>query len=149
MERYDERHEGAPALIGRSLIALIFLLAGLSKLADFQGTQEYMAAHGMSYTAVFLVAAIAIEVLGALALLLGLRTRFVAGVLVAYLVPVTMIFHGYWTLTGPEMQVQVQAFLKNIAIMGGLLVVAAYGPGRVSVDKRITAPRHGRRVAST
>ena len=111
--------------LGRLLLALIFVLSGVNKIQDFDGTQEYMAAHGMSMTATLLIAAIAIEILAGLSVLLGLATRWSALLLAAYLIPVTLVFHAFWAVDAAQQQIQMVHFLKNLAIMGGLVSVSA------------------------
>lgn len=118
-------------LIGRSLLALIFLMSGLQKIGNFAGTQEYMASYGMPLTALFLVGAIVLEVFGAASIIAGYKAKLGAIALIVFLIPATLIFH-----TDFGDRVQMIMFLKNVSIMGGLLVVAAYGAGPVSVDAR-------------
>ncbi len=118
-------------LLGRTLIALIFLMAGYGKLTDPAGTQQYMAAYGMPLTGFFLVCTIILELGGGLSVLLGYKARWGATALAIFLVPVTLIFH-----TKFSDQMQVAMFMKNLAIIGGLLMVASAGPGPISLDAR-------------
>ncbi|KPJ52085.1 hypothetical protein AMJ39_08680 [candidate division TA06 bacterium DG_24] len=118
-------------LIARIFVAAIFLMAGAGKIANPAGTQEYMAAHGMPYTWLFLLGAIVVEILGGLSLVLGLKARLGAWVLALFLVPTTLIFH-----TEFSDQMQLILFMENIAIIGGLLMIASCGPGRLSMDRR-------------
>lgn len=120
-------------LIARTLIAAIFLMAGTEKVFDFSGTQQYMASKGMPLTALFLVGAILAELGGGLSVLLGLKARWGATALFLFLIPTTLIFHTEFSV-----QLQVIMFMKNLAIMGGLLMVAYFGPGPVSIDERLT-----------
>lgn len=122
-------------LFGRIMISAIFLKSGIGKIFDFAGTQQYMAAYGMSWTAFFLVCAIILEVTGGLSILLGYKTRYGAFALLVFLIPATMIFH-----TKFSDQVQMIMFMKNLAIMGGLLMLASFGPGPISLDERSTSP---------
>jgi putative oxidoreductase len=119
------------ALLGRVLLALIFVLSGLNKIGNFSGTQQMMAQHGMPYTPLFLIAAILVEVIGGLSVLVGYRARVGATVLALFMVPTTVIFH-----TNFADQVQMVMFLKNLSITGGLLMVAAHGSGSLSLDRR-------------
>jgi putative oxidoreductase len=123
-------------LFGRLLLATIFLLSGLNKIASPEATQQYMAAMGMGWTGFFLGAAIIVEVGAGLSLLLGYWTRTGATVLFLFMIPTTLIFH-----TNFADQNQMIHFLKNVAIMGGLLYVVAYGPGALSLDARRTEVR--------
>lgn len=120
------------SLIGRILIGLIFVMSGVSKIADPQGTQQYMTAMGLTTATTFLYAgAIFMELAGGLSLLLGVWAKWGATALIAFMIPTTLIFH-----TNFGDQNQTIHFMKNLAIMGGLLYVAVYGSGRLSVDRR-------------
>lgn len=119
------------SLLGRILLALIFLKAGVGKIVDPSGTQHYMAAYGMPMTAFFLAGAILVELGGGLSVLVGYQTRWGALALAIFLVPVTWIFH-----TKFADPLQTVMFMKNLAIMGGLLILASAGPGSVSMDAR-------------
>ncbi len=119
------------ALLGRILLALIFVLSGLNKISNFAGAQQMMAQHGMPFTPIFLIAAILIEVIGGLSVLVGYRARVGATALALFLIPTTAIFH-----TNFADQVQMVMFLKNLSIIGGLMMVAAHGSGGISLDRR-------------
>jgi putative oxidoreductase len=93
-----------------------------------------MAAEGMAAVPVFLALAVLCELAGGLSILLGAKARWGALLLAAFLVPVTAIFHDFWTYQGQEMQAQMQHFMKNLTIIGGLLTLAATGAGAYSVD---------------
>ena len=114
------------ALIGRLFIAIIFLASAFGKITNFDGTLQYMEAHGMPATTFFCVAAIALETFGATALILGYKTRWGAAGLSAFLIAATWVFH-----TAPDQRIQL---LKNLAILGGLLHVVAFGPGPISLE---------------
>lgn len=123
-------------LAGRIFLSLIFIMSGFSKIPNWDGTMGYMAAKGMPATAIFLLLAVIFEIGGGLSLLLGFKTRIGASMLIIFLIPVTLIFHNFWTLTGMEQQVQMIMFMKNLSIMGGLLIAAGSGPGQISLDAR-------------
>jgi putative oxidoreductase len=116
-------------LFGRLLLATIFLMSGMNKIMDPQGTQQYMAAMGMFWTGFFLIGAIAVEIAGGLSLLLGYWARAGAAALFLFMIPTTLIFH-----TNFADQNQMIHFLKNLGMMGGLLYVVAYGAGALSLD---------------
>ena len=135
-------------LIGRVLVGLIFLMSAINKIADPQGTQLYMRTMGMtSMTTLFYIGAVAIELAGALSLVLGYRTKVGGWLLCLFLIPTTLIFH-----TQLADQNQLIHFLKNLSMMGGLLYVAQFGGGRYSVDAGLERaatqepPRRLRRV---
>ncbi len=123
-------------LSGRILLSLIFVMSGFSKISGWENTLGYMASKGMPMTQFFLFMAIVIEIAGGLSLLMGYKTRVGASLLIVFLIPATLIFHNFWTLTGMEQQMQMIMFMKNLAIIGGLLVVAGFGPGQISLDAR-------------
>lgn len=118
------------SLIGRLFLGLIFLVSGIHKIADAEGTQQYMIAMGMTWmTMWFYLGAVAVELGGALSLLLGYRSRAGAWLLFLFLIPTTLIFHTQFG--DPNQMIH---FLKNVSIMGGLLYVANYGAGSLSMD---------------
>ncbi len=122
-------------LTGRVLIAALFIPAGLMKILGFTGTAGYMAAKGLPMVNVLLVLTIIIELGGGLMLLLGWRAREAALVMFLFMIPVTLVFHAYWNIEdATAMGEQQRYFMKNIAIMGGLLFVAGFGSGPLSLD---------------
>lgn len=118
-------------LIGRILMSQIFLIAGLGKIGNYAGTQAYMAAMGVPASLLPLV--ILLEVGGGLALLLGWQTRWVAWALAGFSVIAAAIFHS-----NLADQIQMIMFMKNLAMAGGLLVLAVHGAGAFSLDRRFS-----------
>lgn len=118
-------------LAGRILLGLIFFLSGVGKIFNFAGTQDYMAAMGMPMTGLFLVAAIIIEIGGALMLFTGFKMEIGAWALMLFLIPATLIFHS-----NLADQTQMIMFLKNVAIMGGLLNIVSFGAGPVQLKSK-------------
>ena len=123
-------------LAGRLLLALLFLPAGLMKIGGFAGTAGYIASKGLPMPALGAVIAIVVEVLGGLALLAGFGTRVAALVLAVFTVAATVIFHAYWAVPAEAQMVQQLMFFKNLAVVGGLLVLAAHGAGGWSLDAK-------------
>ncbi len=121
-------------LLGRVLLSGIFLMSGVMKIMKWSATADRMSAEGMPAAPFFLAAAIALEIGGGLAVLLGYQARLGALALVLFLVPATLIFHDFWTYEGEARQNQMQHFTKNVTIIGGLLTLAAAGAGRWSLD---------------
>jgi putative oxidoreductase len=117
-------------LIARIFLSVIFLMAGFGKVMDPSGTQQYMAAYGMPFTGFFLAGAIAVEIAGGLSVLLGYKARWGSTALFLFLIPTTLIFH-----TEFSDRIQVIMFTKNMAIMGGLLLIAHFGPGPFSLKR--------------
>ena len=116
---------------GRVLLAAIFVLSGASKLADPAGTAGYIASAGLPLPQVAVWVAIAVELLGGLALIAGLRVRLVAAALAAFTLVTAFAFHNNFAD-----QVQMIMFMKNLSIIGGLLQVIAFGGGRLSLDRK-------------
>ncbi len=121
-------------LLARFFIAFIFLMSGLGKIMNLSGTQQYMAQYGMPLTCVFLIGAICAELLGGLSVLTGYKAKWGAFVLFLFLIPTTLIFH-----TEFSDQTQVIMFMKNLAIIGGLLLLVSHGAGKISLDAFKTA----------
>jgi putative oxidoreductase len=115
---------------GRILLAVLFLLAGLSKLGAYSATAAYMASAGIPGALLPLV--IATEVLGSLAIILGWKTRVVATLLAGFSLLTALTFH-----TNFADQTQMIMFLKNVSITGGFLLLIANGAGRYSLDRRL------------
>lgn len=127
------------SLTGRILLALLFLPAGLSKIGGFAGTAGYIASKGLPLPEVAAAIAIVVEIGGALALLAGFGTRLAALVLAAFTLVATLVFHNYWAMPADAQMMQQLMFFKNIAVVGGLLVLAAWGAGAWSVDAKRAA----------
>jgi putative oxidoreductase len=123
-------------LIARILIAALFLVAGVGKAMAFSGTAGYMGKLGFPMPEVMTALAIAVEAGGAILLIIGWKTRWVAWGLAIFVVIATLAAHRFWEVDAAQMVNQRTQFLKNIAIIGGLMLLAAFGPGSASADKR-------------
>lgn len=121
-------------LAARVLMAVMFVPAGISKIGGFEGTVGYIASVGLPMAAAGAVAAIVVEVLGGLALLAGVGTRVAAVVLALFTLAASVFFHAYWAVPAEQAMVQQLMFFKNLAIVGGLLGLAAAGAGGWSVE---------------
>ena len=124
------------SLAGRLLLAVLFLPAGFGKLTGFAGTAGYIASAGLPLPQVAAAVAVVVEIVGALALIAGYGTRVAAIVLAAFTLVATFIFHAYWAVPAEQQMVQQLMFFKNVAVVGGLLMLAAWGAGAWSVDGR-------------
>ena len=122
------------SLIGRILLALLFVPAGFGKIAGFTGTAGYIASKGVPLPDLAAAAAIGIELGLGLLLLIGWQTRWAALGIALFTVVITFIFHNFWAVPAEQVMAQQQSFFKNIAVVGGLLMVAAWGAGAWSVD---------------
>lgn len=112
-------------LIARVLLSGIFLISLLSKLTGLEGTIQFMTAKGIPLPSLLIWGAIATELAGALALLTGYKMREAGILLALYLVPTSLIFHNFWAMEGQQFQMQLMAFIKNVSIMGGLLLLTS------------------------
>ncbi|MBF5089919.1 DoxX family protein [Novosphingobium sp. NBM11] len=119
------------ALAGRILLAAIFVLSGLSKVAAPAGTIGYIASAGLPLPQIGLAIAVIVELGGGLALVAGFRARFVAAVLALFSLATALAFHNHLAD-----QNQFIHFFKNVAMAGGLLQVVAFGAGRFALDRR-------------
>lgn len=124
------------ALIGRILLALMFVLAGFSKIGGFAGTVGYMQAKGIPAASVLAVLTIVLELVGGLALVFGFYTRWAALALGLFTLLVTFIFHNFWAQPEAQQMIQQLMFMKNISVVGGMFVLAAFGAGAFSLDAK-------------
>jgi putative oxidoreductase len=122
-------------LIARIFLMIVFLLSGWPKLMNFSATVHYMSSLGTPLPTLAAAIAVAIEVFGGIALVLGVWTRPIALIYVFYTFGTALIGHHYWTFEGAERLANFINFYKNISIMGGLLLLAVTGPGKYSVDR--------------
>lgn len=137
------------AFLGRALLSIIFISAGIHKLFDWQGTLQYftqglnswlalnvgnaslqsMIEFGLGNAQLILTIATILEIVGGLFVFLGIWTRLGALMLIVFLIPTSFAMHHFWQLQEPERQLQMINFMKNVSIIGGLFVVLAFGKG--------------------
>jgi len=130
------KFQNAYALVGRLLIALLFVPAGLSKIGGFDGTVGYIASKGLPLPSLGAVIAILVEVGLGLALAFGFKARASALALAIFSVVSGIFFHNFWAMEAAQVMVNQIMFMKNLAIAGGLLGVAAWGAGAYSLDAK-------------
>ena len=128
--------QSSTVLAGRILLGLIFILSGFGKIAGFAGTVGYIESAHLPLPSLVAVLTIVIELGGGLALVSGFYTRQTALVLAVFTVLAGFIFHNFWDADQAQKMAQQVNFLKNLSIAGGMLVLAAFGPGTMSVDAR-------------
>ena len=122
------------AILVRLLCAALFIPAGVHKIMAFSTTLGYMTSKGLPMADVLLVLTIIIELGGGIMLLLGWHARLAALTIALFLIPVTVIFHGYWNIEdAQQMMTQQHMFMKNMAIIGGLLCMTGLGSGKFSL----------------
>ncbi|HXD42101.1 MAG TPA: DoxX family protein [Ramlibacter sp.] len=130
------------SLMGRALIALVFVPEGVQKITGFGQTVNYIVAAGVPLPEVAAAASIVVEVGLGLLLLAGFQTRWVALGIAIYTLVVTFIFHPFWAVPAAEAMMQRINFFKNLGLVGGLLTIMAWGAGGWSVDGRDHALEH-------
>ena len=128
--------QNALNLAGRVLLASLFLPAGISKLTGFAGTVGYIASVGLPLPAVGAVLALVVEIVGGLALIAGFGTRIAALVLALFTLVASFFFHAFWAVPADQAFMVQLLFFKNVAVVGGLLTLAANGAGGWSLDAR-------------
>ncbi|MCC6145317.1 MAG: DoxX family protein [Candidatus Hydrogenedentes bacterium] len=132
----DGRLERYVPVAGRLMLSAIFILSGPRKTVDWDFYSGYMASQDMPAVPFFLVMAILFELTGGLMVLAGYRARLGAFLLIVFLVPTTLIFHDFWSAPVDQQQNQMIHFMKNVSILGGLLMVLGLGAGGLSFDGR-------------
>jgi putative oxidoreductase len=125
----------AAALIGRILLAWIFIQSGFGKLTGFEGTVGYIASKHLPLPQVAAAIAIAVELGAGLLLAIGFKARWSALAIAIFTLAAGFLFHDFWNADAAQKMGQSINFWKNVSMTGGLLMVFAFGPGRYSVDK--------------
>ena len=129
------------ALIGRILMAAIFITSGFAKLTDPAGAVGYMNAMNVPSAETLVYVSGLAELAGGLALAFGFLSRIAAIGLVVLLALINVFMHPFWSMQEPDAKMQMVQFMKNLAIMGGLFMVVAMGPGRYSIDAKLRRPK--------
>ncbi len=123
------------ALVGRILLALIFITSGFGKITEFDGIAGYIASKGLPLPQLAMIIAIAVELGGGLMLAIGFKARWAALALAIFTIAAGFLFHDFWNAVAASKLAQSINFWKNVSISGGMLMAFAFGPGRYSVDK--------------
>ncbi len=111
------------------------MISGFGKLTGFEGTVDHIAEKGLPIPQVLALISILIELGGGVALLLGWKARWAALAFMVFLIVITPIFHGFWGISPEQAMSQQINFMKNVSILGGMMLLFAFGPGRYSVDR--------------
>jgi putative oxidoreductase len=125
------------AFLGRVLLGLFFLLPGIMKLQDLHGTATEMTAHNVPYVSILMPLAIGAEIAGGLALVLGFRVRFASLMLIGFTAAVNYFMHDFWSLPSELYAMEMQLFIKNLAVIAGLLIVFGLGAGPMRVSREL------------
>ena len=123
------------ALVARILLAVMFIISGFGKITGFEGTVGYIASKGLPLPQLVAIGTILVELGGGLMLAVGFKARWAALALAVFTLLAAIIFHNFWAADAAAKTMQQIQFMKNISIVGGMLMVFAFGPGRLSVDK--------------
>lgn len=118
-------------LVARICLSIIFLNSAISKIFGFAGTEQMMVEKGLPLAGLLLLGNIVFQLVGGISLVLGYKVRWGAIILILFLIPTTLVFHNF--LANPD---ELTAFLKNLALIGGLLMVYYAGAGAVSLDAK-------------
>ncbi len=124
------------SLIGRLLLAYMFIPAGYGKLVNIEGTAGYIASSGLPMGSALAVLAGLLELLGGLALVLGWQVRWAGLALALFTLMASFFFHTFWSVPAEQQMVQQLMFMKNLSVTGGLLLISALGAGPLSLDAR-------------
>jgi len=117
-------------LAGRILLGAIFLMAGINKIGGYEGTAGYMDSVGVPGSLLPIV--IILEIVGGLMVITGFKVKWAAYALAGFTIVAGVIFHSNFAD-----QMQSILFMKNLSIAGGLLLLASYGSGKLSVDSKL------------
>jgi putative oxidoreductase len=120
--------------LGRVLLALIFIMSGYGKITGWPGVVGAVEAKGLPIPMLFGAGAILAELGGGLLVALGFKARLGALMLIIFTVVTTIVFHNFWAYEGPDRQMQMINFMKNLSMTGGLLLILGYGAGPLSID---------------
>jgi len=124
------------ALVGRILLAAIFIKSGFGKITGFEGTVGYIASKGLPLPQIGAIVAIVVELGGGILLAIGYKARWAALALAVFTLAAGILFHNYWAVDAAQKMGQEINFWKNLAMTGGFLMAYAFGPGRYSLDKK-------------
>lgn len=123
------------SIVARVLLALMFVVSGFSKLGDIDGTAGYIARGGLPFATVLAIIVGLLELFGGLAIMAGFKARWAALALGIFTIAASLLFHKFWAVPAEQQMVQQLMFMKNLAVAGGMFLLAALGPGNLAVDR--------------
>ena len=132
----NDTYKAPVALIGRILLALMFIPAGFGKLTNIAGTAGYIASGGLPAPEVLAVLVGLFELLSGIAIVVGYKTRWIGLALAGFTLLASVVFHAFWAVPAEQQMVTQLLFMKNISVAGGLLLLSALGAGALSLDGR-------------
>ena len=122
------------SVLGRILLATLFITAGFDKLTHIEATAGYVASGGLPFPTLLAGGVGAFELLGGLALVVGWQVRWVGLAMALFTLVASLVFHAYWSVPADQQFVTQLLFMKNLSVAGGLFLVSALGAGPLSVD---------------
>jgi putative oxidoreductase len=118
-------------------MGVYFILPGISKIVDFEGTSGYMANHGVPLVSLLLVITIILQLALGLFMIVGFQTKLTASLLAGMVLVISIFMHNFWSMEdGINKTHETQNFFKNMGIMAGLLMISSLGGGQLSIDSR-------------
>jgi len=132
----NDKYSAYVSLAGRILLALMFIPAGFGKLTNIGGTAGYIASGGLPFPSVLAVLVGALELFGGLALVIGFKVRWVGLAMALFTLAASMLFHPFWSVPEAQQMVTKLLFMKNISVVGGMLLISALGAGALRLDER-------------
>ena len=132
----NDKYSAYVSLAGRILLALMFIPAGFGKLTNIGGTAGYIASGGLPFPSVLAVLTGLLELFGGLALVIGFKVRWVGLAMALFTLAASMLFHPFWSVPEAQQMVTKLLFMKNISVVGGMLLISALGAGALSLDER-------------
>jgi len=135
----NESYKAYVSVVGRLLLALMFILSGFGKLGNIEGTAAFVASGGLPAPTFLAVAVGVLELFGGLALVVGYQVRLAGLALGLFTVAASVVFHAYWSAPAAQQFVTQLLFMKNISVAGGMLLISALGAGPLSIDARLAA----------
>ena len=135
----NDSYKSYVSVVGRLLLALMFIVAGFGKLTNLQGTAGYIASGGLPAPMVLAVLVGLLELVGGLALVVGYQVRWVGLALALFTLAASVLFHAYWSAPADQQMVAQLLFMKNLSVAGGMFLISALGAGPLSLDARRAA----------
>ena len=134
-----DKYAASLSLLGRILLAFMFITAGFGKLTHLAGTAGYIASGGLPAPMVLAVLVGLLELFGGLALVVGFQVRWVGLALGLFTLAASVVFHAYWSAPEAQQAVAKLLFMKNVSVAGGMFLISALGAGPLSLDARRSA----------
>jgi putative oxidoreductase len=133
----NDTYKAYVSVVGRLLLALMFILSGFGKLGNIEGTAAFVASGGLPAPTFLAIAVGVLELFGGLALVVGYQVRLVGLALALFTVAASIVFHAWWSAPAAQQYVTQLLFMKNISVAGGMLLISALGAGPLSIDARL------------